>query len=228
MRPGVVTLNVRVVLADDQQLVRSGLRSLLEQGGEIEVVAEAADGEQAIAAVRRARPEVAILDIRMPHLDGLSATRTLVSEGTATRILILTTYDLDEYVFAALRAGASGFMQKAAPAERLVEAVKVIAGGEALLAPAVTRRVITEFSRLPTPSRDHAKALEQLTARELEVLHLLARGLSNASIADELVVSPSTVKTHVSSVLLKLGLRDRIHVVIFAFESGLVGGGDAG
>jgi DNA-binding NarL/FixJ family response regulator len=217
-------MGVRVVLADDQQLIRSGLRSLLERGGEIEVVAEAADGEQAVAAIHRTLPQVAVLDIRMPHVDGLTATRTLVRQGTTTRILILTTYDLDEYVFEALRGGASGFMLKDAPAERLVDAIKVIAGGEALLAPAVTQRVITQFSRLPSPTRGQATALAQLTPREHEVLRLLARGLSNADIAEDLTVTPATVKTHVSSVLMKLGLRDRIHAVIFAFESGLVGG----
>jgi len=220
----MVTMGVRVVLADDQQLVRSGLRSLLEMGGKIEVVAEAADGQQALAAIHRTKPEVAILDIRMPHVDGLTATRTLMREGTSTRILILTTYDLDEYVFQALRAGASGFMLKDAPAERLVEAVTVIAGGEALLAPAVTGRVIKQFSHLAVPSRGQAEALSQLTTREHEVLRLLARGLSNAGLAEELGVSPATVKTHVSSVLMKLGLPDRVHAVIFAFESGLVGG----
>jgi DNA-binding NarL/FixJ family response regulator len=219
-------MTTTVVLADDQGMVRSGLRSLLEQEGDIRVIGEAADGQQALSAVRRLRPAVALMDIRMPTLDGLAATRTLVGEGTPSRILVLTTYDLDEYVFNALRAGASGFMLKDAPAEELVGAVRLLAGGEALLAPAVTRRVIEAFAQLPTPSTVHADAIAELTRREVDVLRLLARGLSNAEIARELVVSDATVKTHVSHLLLKLGLRDRIQAVIFAYESGLTRPGE--
>ena len=215
-------MSIAVVVADDQGMVRSGLRSLLEQASDIEVVGEAADGEQALSAVRRLRPDVALIDIRMPNLDGLAATRTLVDEATTSRILVLTTYDLDEYVFEALRAGASGFMLKDAPAEELVGAIRVLAAGEALLAPAVTRRVIEAFARLPVPSAARADALAELTSREVDVLRLLARGQSNAEIARELVVSDATVKTHVSHVLMKLGLRDRIQAVIFAYESGLI------
>jgi DNA-binding NarL/FixJ family response regulator len=221
-------MSIGVVVADDQGMVRSGLRSLLEQASDIEVVGEAADGQQALSAIRRLRPDVALMDIRMPNLDGLAATRTLVGEATTSRILVLTTYDLDEYVFEALRAGASGFMLKDAPAEELVGAIRVLAAGEALLAPTVTRRVIEAFARLPAPNAEHASALAhadalaELTSREVDVLRLLARGLSNAEIAAELVVSDATVKTHVSHVLMKLGLRDRIQAVIFAYESGLI------
>ena len=215
-------MSIAVVVADDQGMVRSGLRSLLEQASDLEVVGEAADGQEALSAVRRLRPDVALMDIRMPNLDGRAATRTLVGEATTSRILVLTTYDLDEYVFEALRAGASGFMLKDAPAEELVGAVRVLAAGEALLAPAVTRRVIEAFARLPAPSAAHATALAELTSREVDVLRLLARGLSNAEIARELVVSDATVKTHVSHVLIKLGLRDRIQAVIFGYESGLI------
>jgi DNA-binding NarL/FixJ family response regulator len=214
-------VTVSVVLADDQGLVRSGLRFLLEQGGDVEVVGEAADGEQALAAVRRLHPDVVVMDIRMPNLDGLAATRTITRDRTPTRVLILTTYDLDEYVFEALRAGASGFMLKDAPARDLTDAVKLIAAGDALLAPAVTRRVIEAFAGLPTPSAAQAKLVAELTGREREVLRLLARGLSNAEIANKLVISSATVKTHVSSVLMKLNLRDRIQAVIFAYDSGL-------
>ena len=215
-------MSIAVVVADDQGMVRSGLRSLLEQASDIEVVGEAADGQEALSAVRRLRPDVALMDIRMPNLDGLAATRTLVGEATTSRILVLTTYDLDEYVFEALRAGASGFMLKDAPVEELVGAIRVLAAGEALLAPTVTRRVIEAFARLPAPSAEHASALAELTSREVDVLRLLAGGLSNAEIASELVVSGATVKTHVSRVLMKLGLRDRIQAVIFAYESGLI------
>ena len=215
-------MSIAVIVADDQGMVRSGLRSLLEQASDIEVVGEAADGQQALSAIRRLRPDVALMDIRMPNLDGLAATRKLVGEATTSRILVLTTYDLDEYVFEALRAGASGFMLKDAPAEELVGAIRVLAAGEALLAPTVTRRVIEAFARLPAPNAEQRSALAELTSREVDVLRLLARGLSNAEIAAELVVSDATVKTHVSHVLMKLGLRDRIQAVIFAYESGLI------
>jgi DNA-binding NarL/FixJ family response regulator len=215
-------VSIRVVIADDQGMVRAGLRSLIEGDADIAVVAEAADGEEAIAAVRRHRPDVVLMDIRMPNLDGLEATRRLVADDTSARILVLTTFDLDEYVFDALRAGASGFLLKDAPAEELVSAIHVLAGGDALLAQAVTRRVIEAFGTLPAPNEALGEKLGELSPREVEVLRLLARGCSNAEIARELVVSEATAKTHVSNVLTKLRLRDRVQAVIFAYESGLV------
>jgi DNA-binding NarL/FixJ family response regulator len=211
---------IDVVIADDQGMIRSGLRSLLQGEPDIRVVAEAADGRQAVAAVRRHDPDVTLMDIRMPELDGLAATRELVAGGARSRILALTTFDLDEYVFEALRAGAGGFLLKEAPGEDLVEAVRLLARGEALLAPAVTRRVIELFARMPAPRED--AALAELSPRELEVLRLLAQGRSNAQIAQELVVSAATVKTHVSNLLAKLRLPDRVQAVIFAYETGLV------
>ena len=218
-------MSLGVVIADDQGMVRAGFRSLLDGDPDIRVLGEAADGEEAIAAVRRHRPAVALMDIRMPVLDGIAATRRLVAEGAATRILVLTTFDLDEYVFEALRAGASGFLLKDAPAEDLLAAIHTLAGGDALLSPAVTRRVIDAFVRLPVTTPEQQTALEELTPRELEVLKLVARGLSNREIARELVVSDATAKTHVSHVLSKLKLRDRVQAVIFAYESGLVESG---
>jgi DNA-binding NarL/FixJ family response regulator len=214
-------VNTRVVIADDQPMVRAGLRSLLEGADGIEVVAEAPDGELALAAVRRYRPDVVLMDIRMPVLDGLAATRRLVADGAAARVLVLTTFDLDEYVFEALRAGAGGFLLKDATAEELIAAVHALAAGDAVLAPAVTRRVIEEFGRVPAPDPEAAARLAALSAREQEVLRLLARGLSNAEIAAELFVSDATAKTHVSNVLAKLQLRDRVQAVILAYESGL-------
>jgi DNA-binding NarL/FixJ family response regulator len=213
---------IRVVIADDQGMVRAGFRSLLESEPDIEVVGDAADGEQAIAAVRRLRPDVVLMDIRMPGLDGLEATRRLVRDGVTARVLVLTTFDLDEYVFDALRAGASGFLLKDATAEELASAVRLLAQGDALLAPAVTRRVIEAFGQLPARDAASVELLAELSPREVEVLRLLARGRSNAEIARELVVSEATAKTHVSNVLAKLRLRDRIQAVIFAYESGLV------
>jgi DNA-binding NarL/FixJ family response regulator len=220
-------MTVRVAIVDDQAMVRAGFRSLLDDEPDIEVVGEAPDGEAAVALVRRERPDVALMDIRMPVLDGIEATRRLARGGSATRILALTTFNLDEYVFNALRAGAGGFMLKDAPAEELIAAIHVLARGESLIAPAVARRVIEEFARLPPPA-DTAPpaALEELTPREIEVLELLARGLSNAEIAAALVVGDATVKTHVARVLMKLGLRDRIQAVVFAYESGLVRPGE--
>jgi len=215
-------MSIRVFLADDQVMVRAGLRSLLEGEPDLQVIGEAGDGEQAIAGVRRLHPDVVLMDIRMPKLDGLAATRALVAEDTPTRILILTTYDLDGYVFEALRAGASGFMLKDAPVEQLVEAIHVLAAGDALLAPAVTRRVIEAFVAMPEPSAPSPDRLEGLTAREVEVLRLLAQGRSNADIAAELIVSAATAKTHVSNILTKLRLRDRIQAVIYAYETGLI------
>ena len=215
-------MTTRVVIADDQPMVRAGLRSLLEGADGVEVVAEAPDGELALAAVRRYRPDVVLMDIRMPVLDGLAATRRLVADGADTRVLVLTTFDLDEYVFEALRAGAGGFLLKDATAEELIAAVHALASGDAVLAPSVTRRVIEAFGRVPAPDPGAGKRLAGLSAREQEVLRLLARGLSNAEIAAELFVSDATAKTHVSNVLAKLQLRDRVQAVILAYESGLV------
>ena len=214
-------MSTRVVIADDQPMVRAGLRSLLEGAEGLEVVAEAPDGELALAAVRRYRPDVVLMDIRMPVLDGLAATRRLVAEGDQARVLVLTTFDLDEYVFEALRAGASGFLLKDATAEELIAAVLALASGDAVLAPSVTRRVIEAFGQVPAPDPAIGQRLAGLSVREREVLRLLARGLSNAEIAAELFVSDATAKTHVSNVLAKLQLRDRVQAVIFAYESGL-------
>ena len=218
------------MIADDQALVRAGFRKLLEVDPQIEVVAEAGDGIEAIETVRRLQPDVVLMDIRMPGVDGLEATRR-IGDGTApTRVLILTTFGLTEYVYEALRAGASGFLLKDAPAEELLAGVRVVARGDALLDPSVTRAVIEEYARKPRRREDLAHKLDDLTPRELEVLRFLARGLSNAEIAAELVVSDGTVKTHVARVLQKLDLRDRVQAVIYAYESGLVeigvGGGD--
>jgi DNA-binding NarL/FixJ family response regulator len=213
---------IRVVLADDQGLVRTGLRLVLEAEPDIEVVAEAADGLQAVEAARL-RPDLVLMDIRMPNLDGIEATRRLAGPGVPdpVRVLVLTTYDVDEYVFAALRAGASGFLLKHASPESLAEAVRTVAAGDGLIAPAVTRRLIAEFARVPAAPTPPAE-LARLTEREREVLELVARGRSNAEIARELVVGPATVKTHVGRVLTKLGLRDRVEAVIWAYEAGLV------
>ena len=215
---------IRVLVVDDQGLVRAGFRMILEAQPDIEVVGEAADGLDAVEAAGRLRPDVVLMDIRMPRLDGLAATRRLAGAGAAdpVRVLILTTFDLDEYVFEALRAGASGFLLKDLPREDLVAAVRVVAAGEALLAPRVTRRLIEEFARRPAGADPDPDALAALTAREREALELLARGLSNAEMAASLYVSEHTVKTHVGNVLAKLGLRDRIQAVILAYEVGLV------
>ena len=215
-------MSTTVVIADDQPMVRAGLRSLLEGEDGVAVVAEAVDGEQALQLVRRHRPDVVLMDIRMPNLDGLEATRRLVAESSPTRVLVLTTFDLDEYVFDALRAGASGFLLKDATAEELIAAVRTLAAGDAILAPAVTRRVIEAFGAVPRADPRLAGRLDVLSPREVEVLRLLARGLSNAEIARELFVSDATAKTHVSNVLAKLGLRDRVQAVIFAYETGVM------
>ena len=216
-----------LVIADDQGMVRAGFRSLLETEPDLDVVGEAANGEDAVEVVRRLCPDVTLMDIRMPVLDGIAATRQLVSEGIATKVLVLTTFDLDEYVFEALRAGASGFLLKDAPAEELAAAIRVVASGDSLLAPGVTRRVIDAFVRRPPATRPPQDArLSSLTKREVEVLGLLARGLSNVDIANMLFVSEATTKTHVSNVLMKLGLRDRVQAVIFAYENGIVVAGE--
>ena len=213
-------MTVRVLLADDQALVRAGFRKLLEAEADIEVAGEAADGEQAVASTLRLRPDVVLMDVRMPVLDGLEATRRLAGR-TDARILMLTTFGMDAYVFDALHAGASGFLLKDVPPEDLIEAVRVCARGEALLAPAVTRAVIEEFARR-APRAGAGDELDTLTPRELEVLRLLARGLSNPEICDALVISPATAKTHVARILDKLALRDRTQAVIYAYEAGIV------
>jgi DNA-binding NarL/FixJ family response regulator len=215
-------VTVKVVLADDQALVRRGFRLILEAEPDIEVVAEAEDGQQAIEAVRRHRPAVVLMDIQMPGLDGLEATRRILADADSpTRVLILTTFERDDYVFQALQLGASGFLLKTAPPEDLITAVRVVARGEALLSPSVTRRVIQEVTRHHRQA-PHAAELERLTQRELEVLRLVAEGLTNAEIAARLYVSEATVKTHTSNILSKLGLRDRVEAVIFAYKHGLV------
>jgi DNA-binding NarL/FixJ family response regulator/class 3 adenylate cyclase len=219
---------VRVVIVDDQALVRAGFKMILEAESDIEVVGEAADGKEAIAECRRLAPDVVLMDVRMPEMDGIEATRQLLEHGdTETKVVMLTTFDMDEYVYDTLRVGASGFLLKDVPPEQLVAGIRSVASGDALLAPSVTRRVIEEFvSRPPTSVRALPTQLENLTARELEVLKLVARGLSNAEIAKELFVSETTVKTHVAHVLMKLELRDRVQAVVLAFESGLVQPGE--
>ena len=213
-------MSIRIVIADDQPLVRAGLCKIFDADPALSIAGEAPNGLAAVESARRLRPDVIVMDIRMPVLDGLEATRRLTAEGGGERILILTTFDLDEYVYEALRAGASGFMLKDAPPEDLIAAVRIVAGGEGLLAPAVTKRVIERFVNLPQP-RELTNSLDGLTAREQEVFRLLARGLSNAEIAAQLVISDGTAKTHVARVLGKLNLRDRVQAVIFAYEHGL-------
>jgi DNA-binding NarL/FixJ family response regulator len=217
-------MSLRAVIADDQSLVRTGFRMILAADG-IEVVAEAVDGTEAVSAVRRTRPDVVLMDIRMPRMDGLEATRQIMAAGDETRVIILTTYDLDHYVYGALTAGASGFLLKDVTPEYLVAAVRLVRSGDALLAPAITRRLVERFA-----SRDEAKAtlhrdLSELTPRELEVLRLLATGLSNAELATRLTLSAATVKTHVARILSKLGLRDRVQAVVLAYETGLISPG---
>lgn len=213
---------MRVVIADDQQLVRAGLRMILESQPDIEVVGEAGDGVDALELARRTHPDVLLMDIRMPRMDGLEATRALAAQpGTATRVLILTTFQVDDYVFEAMRSGASGFLLKTAPPEELVHAVRVVAGGDALLSPAVTRSVVAEFARLSPAPRPAPPELGTLTERETEVLKLVAAGLSNTEIAARLFLGEATVKTHVGRVLGKLGLRDRVQAVVFAYENGI-------
>ena len=236
-------MTIRVLIADDQTLVRDGFRMILEAHDDLEIVGEAADGEQAVAAAAEHRPDLVLMDIRMPRMDGIAATRAITAARPDTRVLVLTTFDLDDYVYDALLAGASGFLLKDVGRAELVDAVRVVAGGEALLAPSVTRRLLGDFvrSRSTTPATpgttgqtgpndQNGQAGEQtglagpdvLTGRELDTLHLLAQGLSNQQIADQLFVSEHTVKTHVSNVFHKLGLRDRVHAVIYAYERGLI------
>ena len=217
-----------LLIADDQALVRVGLRKILENEPDTTVLGEASDGQDAVAAARRLRPDVVLMDIRMPVLDGIEATRRIVRAQPATRVLVLTTFGLDDYVYDALRAGASGFMLKDAPPEEIASAVRIVAGGDALLAPAVTRAVIEEFTRVPARARPAIpREVGELTPREREVLDLLIRGLSNPEICRQLVISEATAKTHVAKVLQKLGLRDRVQTVIYAYESGLVTPGPA-
>jgi DNA-binding NarL/FixJ family response regulator len=221
-------VSIRVLLCDDQALVRSGFRMILEAREDIEVVGEAEDGAQALELARRRRPDVILMDVRMPRLDGVEATRRLVEEGSEARILILTTFDLDEYVYEALRAGASGFLLKDLQPAQLVEAIRVVARGEALLAPTVTRRLLDRFAQgLPGAPGEPPPELSSLTERELEVLGLLASGLSNAELAERLFLSETTVKTHVSSILRKLGLRDRVQAVVLAYQAGVARPGSA-
>ncbi len=215
-------MTIGILIADDQTLVRAGFRMILEAESDLRVVAEAKDGAQAVEAARRARPDIVLMDIRMPVIDGLEATRRIMAAGgRPPRVLMLTTFDLDEYVFDALQAGASGFLLKDVPPEQLVAGIRIVAEGDSLLSPSVTRRLIESFVR------DHTRAarppqIDDLTARELEIFGLVARGLSNAEIADRLVVSSTTVKTHVARVLFKLGLRDRIQAVVLAYETGII------
>ncbi|MEU5810277.1 MULTISPECIES: response regulator transcription factor [unclassified Streptomyces] len=216
-------MTIRVLIVDDQMMVREGFSVLLNAMDGIEVVGEAVDGREAIARVAALRPDVVLMDIRMPVMNGLEATREIVAADTDAKVLVLTTFDLDEYVYQALRAGASGFLLKDASARQLAEGVRVVASGEALLAPTVTKRLILEFSKLSaTPRLAGSAAVEALTERETEVLVLIAQGLSNAEIADRLVVAESTIKTHVSRILVKLGLRDRTQAAVFAYETRLV------
>jgi DNA-binding NarL/FixJ family response regulator len=215
-------MSVSVLIADDQQLMRAGLRLILERSGDIDVVGEAGTGELALHSSLRLRPDVVLMDVRMPDMDGLEATRRLLTHSAnRSRVIVLTTFDLDDYVYAALRYGASGFLLKGAPAAQLVDAVHTVAAGEALLAPTVTRRLIAEFARRLGPATPPA-ALGELTSREADVLRLVAQGLTNREIAAELVVGEATVKTHVARVLNKLGLHNRVQAVVFAYESGLI------
>jgi DNA-binding NarL/FixJ family response regulator len=210
---------IRVLVADDQSMVRAGFRMLLSGQADIEVVAEASNGLEAVDKAARFDPTVVLMDIRMPELDGLEATRRILAADDTARVLILTTFDLDEYVYEALRAGASGFVLKDEPPEQLLEAIRVVAGGDALLSPSITRRVIKQFARTPSPSPP--EQLGQLTERELGVFRLVARGLSNAEIGEELYISEATVKTHITHILQKLDLRDRVQAVVLAYEAGI-------
>ena len=215
--------SVRVLIADDQQLVRTGFRMILDAEPDIDVVGEATNGHEAVAMTRQLQPDVVLMDIRMPELDGIEATRRVVQRDgdTSTRVLMLTTFDLDEYVYDALRAGASGFLLKDAPANQLAAGVRMVAAGDALLAPAITRRLIEEFTATP-PAASAPPGLDELTPRELEVFRLVAQGKSNAEIAAELIIGETTVKTHVTRIMMKLGVRDRVQAVVLAYELGVV------
>lgn len=217
---------IRLLLCDDQQLVRSGFRMILESEPDFVIAGEAGDGEEAVRVARREHPDIVLMDVQMPRMDGLEATVALAALDRPPKVLILTTFERDDYVFAALRAGASGFLLKNAPSDQLIDAVRQVAAGDALLAPSVTRRIIEEFARRPAVPTRRA-AVERLTERELEVLRVVAAGLTNAEIAQRLFVGEATVKSHVSSVLSKLGLRDRVQAVVFAYENAVVqpGGG---
>ena len=217
-----MTAPIRILVADDHHLVRSGLRAMLDVHDDLDVVGEAEDGQAALLAVDELAPDVVVMDIRMPRLDGIEATRRLRARSDPPQVLVLTTFDLDEYVYEALRAGAGGFLLKDAPPSRLAEAVRTVAAGDALLAPAVTRRLVERFVQSPGPSPQQRDDLARLTERELEVLLLVARGLSNAEVAGRLFLSEATVKTHVTRMLTKLGLRDRVQAVVLAYETGLV------
>ena len=212
-----------VIVVDDQAMVRAGFRLLLEQVQDITVVGEAGDGRAGVDMVARLRPDVALMDIRMPRLDGLAATSEILARTTGTRVIVLTTFDVDEYVFSALRIGASGFLLKSSPPERLVAAIRLAAAGDAVLDPAVTQRVIARFATLPDPSPPPTPELDRLTHREREALGQLATGRSNAEIAEALFVTEATIKTHVARVLAKLGLRDRVQAVVYTYEHGLTG-----
>jgi DNA-binding NarL/FixJ family response regulator len=221
-RQPAAAIMIRVLLVDDQAVVRGGLKLILEAQDDIEVIGEAADGSEAVALTRALDPDVVLMDIRMPVLDGIEATRQLAATGTDARVLILTTYGLDEYVYEALQAGAAGFLLKTDPPERLVEGVRVVAAGEALLAPDITRRLIDHYLGSPSTNAAPPSALAELTARERDVLEQLTRGLSNAEIAQTLYITEGTAKTHVARILAKLDLRDRVQAVIYAYENGLV------
>jgi DNA-binding NarL/FixJ family response regulator len=213
-------MSIRVLIADDQSMVRAGFRMLLSDEADVEVVAEASNGLEAVAKAARFAPTVILMDIRMPELDGLQATRRILEADATARILILTTFGLDEYVYEALRAGASGFVLKDDPPEQLIAAVRIVAAGDALLSPAITKRVIKQFARVPRPTPP--KELDDLTAREQDILRLIAGGLSNQEIGKELYISETTVKTHVTHILQKLGLRDRVQAVVLAYQSGVI------
>jgi DNA-binding NarL/FixJ family response regulator len=215
-----------VVIADDQTLVRDGFRMILAAQPDIDVVGEAGDGEAAVACVAEHRPDVVLMDVRMPKLDGIGATRRIVERALSTRVLVLTTFDADEVVYDAMKAGASGFLLKSAPTARLLEGVRTIAAGDSLLEPSITRRLIEDFVRRPPPGQSVPAEAAELTERELEVLGLIARGLSNNEIAAKLVVSEATVKSHVNRLLSKLRLRDRVQAVVFAYETGIVRAGE--
>jgi DNA-binding NarL/FixJ family response regulator len=216
-------MSARVLIADDQALVRTGFRMILDAEPDIEVVGEAENGSEAVTLSRSLQPDVVLMDIRMPEMDGIEATRQVVApgDGAAPRVLMLTTFDLDEYVYEALRAGASGFLLKDVPAEQLAAGVRMVAAGDALLAPSITRRLIEEFAAAPAAAAP-PPGLDELTPRELEVFKLVARGLSNAEVAEQLIVGETTVKTHVTRLLMKLGLRDRVQAVVLAYEFGVV------